>query len=89
MAPYVYILGTLTTLLCAVLLLRAYSRVRLRLLLWSGLCFIGLTVSNALVFVDLVVLAGVDLSLHRWRLGTAAVSMIVLLYGLIWESDEP
>lgn len=87
MAPYVYILGTLTTLLCAVLLLRAYSRVRLKLLLWSGLCFAGLTLSNGLLFCDLVMFPDVDL--HLWRLGTAAAAMILLLYGLIWESEEP
>jgi hypothetical protein len=69
MATYVYILGTLTTLLCAVLLLRAYPRVRQPLLLWSGLCFVGLTVSNALLFVDLVIL-GDSISLYLWRLGT-------------------
>jgi hypothetical protein len=88
MAPYVYILGTLTTLLCAVLLLRAYARVRLRLLLWSGLCFLGLTVSNVLVFVDLIMLPN-EVSLYAWRLGTAAISILILLYGLIWESGEP
>lgn len=88
MAPYVYFLGALTTLLCTVLLLRAYARVRLKLLLWSGLCFLGLTISNVLLFIDLVLL-GPPVSLYVWRLATAAVSMLVLLYGLIWESDEP
>ena len=86
MAPLVYLLGTLTTLLCAVLLLRGYARGRKRLLLWSGLCFVGLTVSNALLFVDLVVLpTGVNLYLAR--LSTAAAAMLLLLYGLIWESE--
>lgn len=87
MASYVYILGTLTTLLCTVLLLRAYARVRVKLLLWSGLCFMGLTLSNGLLFVDVVVFPSVDL--YLWRLGTAAASMLLLLYGLIWESGEP
>ena len=87
MAPYVYILGTLTTLLCTLLLLRAYARVRLKLLLWSGLCFLGLTISNGLLFADLVLLPGINL--YLWRLGTAAASMLLLLYGLIWESGEP
>jgi hypothetical protein len=87
MAPYVYILGTLTTLLCTVMLLRAYARVRLRLLLWSGVCFLGLTVSNALLFLDLVVYPA-EVNLYLWRLGTAAAAMVVLLYGLIWESGE-
>jgi hypothetical protein len=86
MAEFVYILGALTTLLCAVLLLRGYARGRQRLLLWSGLCFAGLTVSNFLVFVDLVLLPA-QVDLYLMRLATAALAMLVLLYGLIWESD--
>ena len=85
MGPAVYVLGALTSLCCAVLLLRGYGRGKKRLLLWSGLCFIGLTASNALVFVDLVMFPQVDL--FRWRLITAAVAMILLLFGLIWESE--
>jgi hypothetical protein len=80
----VYILGTLTTLACTVLLLRGYARAKKRLLLWSGLCFAGLTISNILVFVDLVVIPDVDL--YLWRLIVAAISMALLLYGLIWDS---
>ncbi len=86
MAPFVYILGTLTTLLCAVLLLRGYSRGRQRLLLWSGVCFIGMTLNNGLVFIDLILLP-TDIDLYVLRLATAAAAMLVLLYGLIWESD--
>ena len=56
MAALVYVLGALTTLLCAILLLRAYFRVGRRLLLWSGLCFAGLTVSNCLLFIDLIIM---------------------------------
>jgi len=86
MAPFVYMLGALTSLLCAVLLLRGYARGRSRLLLWSGLCFTGLTISNALLFVDLVLLpAGTDL--YLLRLSTAAAAMLLLVYGLIWESE--
>lgn len=84
MAPAVYLLDTLTTLLCAALLLIGYARGRSALLLWSGLCFAGLTVSNALVFVDLVMLPTVDL--YVVRLGVTTVAMALLLYGLIWES---
>lgn len=86
MASFVYLLGALTTMLCAVLLLRGYARGRQRLLLWSGLCFSGLTISNTLVFVDLVLLpAAVDL--YLLRLATAAGAMLILLFGLIWDSD--
>lgn len=86
MAATVYVLGALTTLLCAVLLLRAFVRVRRRLLLWSGLCFVGLTISNVLLFVDLVLITP-DVSLYVWRLATAAGAMALLLYGLIWEGE--
>jgi hypothetical protein len=72
-------------LLSAILLLRAYARVRRRLLLWSGLCFAGLAVSNLLKFIDLIVLLKTDL--YTWRLVTAACAMALLLYGLIWESQ--
>ena len=85
MLAIVNILGTLTVGLCAFLLLRAYGRVRQRLLLWSGLCFVGLTVSNALLFVDLRILPEVDL--YMWRLGTAAAAMLLLVYGLVFESE--
>jgi len=81
----IYILGTLICLLCAILLLRAYRATKKRLLFWSGLCFAGLTVSNGLVFVDLIVYPEVDL--FRFRLIAAAVAMCMLLYGLIWRSD--
>jgi len=83
----VNILGTLTAGLCAVLLLRAYTRVRKRLLLWCGLCFAGLMVSNALLIVDLFVVPGI--SLYPLRLMVAAVSMLAMVYGLIFESEQP
>jgi hypothetical protein len=86
-APAVYLLGTLTTFLCAVLLLRGYARTHGRLLLWSGLCFCGLTLSNGLLFVDLVVLPQVNL--YLLRLGSAAIAMLLLVFGLVWESGDP
>jgi hypothetical protein len=86
MAAFVYFLGALTTLLCAVLLLRGYVRGRQRLLLWSGLCFTGLTVSNILLFVDLVLLP-TTIDLYLLRLAAAATAMLILLFGLTWDSD--
>lgn len=85
MGPTVYVLSALVTLLCAILLLRGYWRVRQRLLLWSSLCFFGLCISDVLVFLDLVMLPQVDL--YTWRLIAAAIAMLLLLYGLIWESE--
>jgi Family of unknown function (DUF5985) len=86
MAAAVYILGVLVTFACGVLLTRGYRRVGKRLLLWSGVCFFGLALSNLLLFLDLVVLPSVDL--YFWRLLTAAIAMFILLYGLIWERDQ-
>lgn len=86
MAEIVYLLGALTTLLCAVLLFRGYVNGRKRLLLWSALCFAGLTISNALLFIDLVII-GPGISLYTWRLGTAAGAMLLLVYGLVWDSE--
>jgi hypothetical protein len=45
----------------------------------------GLAVSNLLIFVDLVLFP--DVNLYRVRLITAAAAMILLLYGLVWESE--
>jgi hypothetical protein len=86
MLAIVNALGTLTVGLCAFLLLRAYARVRQRLLLWSGLCFAGLMISNAVLFADLSIVP-TDVSLYTWRLAIAAFSMLLLIYGLIFESD--
>jgi hypothetical protein len=81
----VYILTCITTLFCAILLLRGYARVRRRLLLWSGLCFVGLTIANVLKVLDLLVFLHTDL--YTYRLAAAAIGMALLLFGLIWESQ--
>jgi hypothetical protein len=85
MHAYVNILGTITVGLCAWLLLRGYLKGRARLLLWSGLCFLGLTAANALLFVDLAIVPHANL--YEWRLGVAAVSILLLIYGLVFESE--
>jgi hypothetical protein len=85
-APAVYLLGTLTTFFCAILLLRGYVRARSRLLLWSGLCFCGLTVSNGLLCIDLVIFP--EVNLYSLRLGMAAVAMLILVFGLVWDSGD-
>lgn len=85
MAEAVYLLCTVTSSLCAVLLLRAYTRTGTRLLLWSGLCFLGLALNNALLVVDLMIVPDTDLS--TWRLVPAVLGVALLLHGLIWESE--
>jgi len=84
MAEAVYLLCALTSIVCAALLYRGYRASRTRLLFWSSLCFSGLAVHNVLLFLDLVVVPEVDL--FYWRTAVALASMLVLLFGLIWES---
>jgi len=84
MAELVYLLCALASAFCAVLLVRSYRVQHSRLLLWSSLCFVGLAVSNAVMFVDLVIVPATDLLLLRSLVALGAVSM--LLIGLIWES---
>lgn len=79
----VFALCTVTSGLCAWLLARAFARTRARLLVWSALCFLLLTVNNALVFADLVMLPNIDLSLARFVAALAAAC--VLIYGFVWD----
>jgi hypothetical protein len=81
----VFVLCALTSLACAVLLLRGWRRSRQRLLLWSGLCFVGLALNNVLLVVDLRLTPDHDLSLFRTFPALAGVAC--LLYGCIWDAD--
>ncbi|MBX3470005.1 MAG: hypothetical protein KF878_24270 [Planctomycetes bacterium] len=85
MAEAVYLLGSILSALCAVMLLRGYARTGHRLLLWTCLCFLGLTLNNAILFVDMVLVPATNLSIVR--LVPALVGLTLLLYGLIWEAE--
>jgi hypothetical protein len=76
----------LSSLACTILLFRGYARTHVRLLMWSGLCFVGLTMNNVLVFADLILFP--DMNLRLARLLTALAGAICLLYALIWEPDR-
>jgi hypothetical protein len=85
MAELVYLLCGLISVVCALMLLNGYRANRTALLFWSSLCFVGLAANNVLLFVDLVMTPpDVDLSLVRGSV--ALVAMLLLLYGLIWDS---
>jgi|SRR5690606_25243809 len=84
MANAVYLLCALTSLACAGLLLRGYARSRSRLLLWSGLCFVGLAANNLLMCAEIVVAP--DRDLRWWRSVAALTGLSLLLYGLVWET---
>lgn len=84
MAELVYALCAATSFACALLLLRGYSRTGARLLLWSALCFVGLTMNNGILFLDLVILPDIDLSL--WRSLTGVIAVGFLIYGMVWDA---
>lgn len=86
MAAIIYSLCAFTAFACAFLILRSYLRSRLRLLLWSGLCFCGLFINNVMLVVDRVLL-GPEVDLLTWRLVVALVALLPLLFGLIWEEE--
>ena len=79
-------LAVLTCLVCTVLLYRGYLRTGARLLFWSALCFIGLSLSNVLLFFDLV-LFPTEIDLRFYRLVTALIGLSFLIYGFISESE--
>jgi hypothetical protein len=81
-----YLLTVLASLACTVLLARQYLRQRVRLLLWSSLCFVGLTLNNVVLFADLVIFPTVDLRLAR--LAASLAGLLFLHYGFIWDSES-
>ena len=80
-----FLLAIVTSLACTVLLFRSYLQSRLRILMWSALCFVCCTVNNVLLFADLVMFVEADLRIARHS--TALVGMLFLLYGFIRESE--
>ncbi|MBK3663309.1 hypothetical protein JJE66_19045 [Bradyrhizobium diazoefficiens] len=85
MSPFIFGLCAATSAVCAGMLLGAYRQEKYRLLLWSGLCFVGLTLNNVVLVLDKVVLPDIDLS--TLRLLIALMAMMILLYGLIWDAE--
>jgi hypothetical protein len=80
-----YIVAVLSSGTCAVLLFRGYMHRPVRLLMWSAICFVGLTVNNIALFIDLVVFPNIDLRLAR--LIPALIGMGCLVYGFIWDTE--
>jgi hypothetical protein len=85
-AVTIYSLCAIVAGICTFLLLRSWRFGRYRLLLWTGICFGGLTVTNLLLFVDKVML-GPEIDLSPLRLIVTLAAMAVLLYGLVWDAQ--
>jgi hypothetical protein len=86
MAAAVYLLSALISAASAALLLRSFARTSTGLLLWAGLCFVGLTLNNLMLFVDEALVTDVDLS--TWRALPALVGTLLLVYGLVTEATR-
>lgn len=86
MAAFIYTLCTITCLVATLLLLRGWRQTRSPLLVWSGVCFAGLTLSNLLLVLDRTIYS-VSADLSTERLVSAFIALLVLVIGLIWESD--
>jgi hypothetical protein len=85
MALIVYSLCAIASVVCTYLLFTAYRRSRYKLLLWSSLCFAGLTLNNLALWLDKIAFPLIDLSILR--LSIAFGAMGILLFGLIWEVE--
>ena len=82
----VYVLCLVTSAICAGLLIRAFRRTGMTLLLWTAVCFSLLAANNVLLVVDLVILpTTIDLVLIRQLVSLAAVG--VLLFGFVRETE--
>lgn len=84
MAPIVYLLCTVTALICCLLLFRGYRQSHVQLLFWSALCFAALFLQNLFLFLDMVIFTEIDLSL--FRISFALLAVVLLLYGLVWKT---
>lgn len=83
----VYVLCFLTSAACAWLLGRSYARSRMRLLLWSSVCFAFLAANNLALVFDLVVWPD-DIDLRIVRLSLALAAVVSLLWGFVWEGER-
>jgi hypothetical protein len=79
----VYILSALIAFGCAVLLLRSFAFARNALLVWAGVCFVGMALNNVMLFLDEFVIRHTDLS--AWRTAPALGGMLALVFALVWE----
>jgi hypothetical protein len=83
----VYLLCLGTSVTCAWLLGRSYSRNGTRLLLWSSICFVFLALNNLALVFDLAVWPD-DVDLRLVRLALALAAVVSLIWGFIWEVED-
>ena len=81
----VYLLCAVTSVVCTCLLFFNYRRSRTQLLFWSAICFLGLSLNNILLFVDLVLTASTT-DLSALRALPAALGLSALVSGFAWDT---
>lgn len=84
MGPIVFLLCSILSLACTVLLYRGYSKSKFKLLFWCSVGFSGFALSNFLSLAD--ALTGPNLDLSILRTIPSLVGVIFMIYGLIEES---
>lgn len=82
----VYLLCFVTCAACAGLLVRSWFKTRTRLLLWTAVSFIFLAINNFFLLAD-TTLTPPDIDLSFFRITAAALAVITLIFGLIWEAE--
>lgn len=80
----IYILCTLLSGGCSYLLFKAFREKKFKILFWSSCGFLGFSINNLMLFIDLIVINSADLSV--WRTIPALVGVVTLLYGLITDT---
>jgi hypothetical protein len=85
-AQVTYVLCAVTALACTFLLLRGFMATRVRLLLWSGICFAALAAENVLLYVDNIVVPDIDLAVLRT--GIALAGLLCLVFALVLHSER-
>jgi hypothetical protein len=80
----IYILCALTSAGCTFLLFGRYRKTRVSLLFWSAVAFLAFTLTNILLYIDLILVPDIDFVVVRNSI--TLVGAIVLLYGLIRNS---
>lgn len=83
-AATVYILCSLTSILCTVLLWKKYRSSGVRLLFWSGICFLLLVVNNIFLVIDLAIIREIDFSLAR--VISSLLGACILIWAFIWDT---
>jgi hypothetical protein len=83
-ASLVYLLCAVTSATCTWMLASKFRETKAKLLFWSAICFFGFTISNVVLFIDIVLLPTIDLFVLRTL--PALIGALSLTWGLISES---